>query len=153
MIDSEWVVFRGGELEGRRPKALCQACRERRSRSGSPTPLCFMCYLVEVRRERALLAAGQLDTASDERFQAALPFDPVNKARLDVLRADRLEGRTAMRSGMGRWADKRRQAQIAARRALRATAADPQGPCVPMSAIRAAELQLPEAWLSFVVSR
>ncbi len=131
---------------------LCQACRERRPRSGSPA-VCFQCYLAEVRRERALLAAGRLDTASDERFQGALPFEPVDRSRLGRLRAERSAERAAMQSGMGRWVYKRRQAQIAARRALREVAARPQASRLSMSVIHTAELQLPEVWLPFVVSR
>lgn len=153
VVDSDWVIFPGGELEGKRPKALCKACRERRLRSGSPAPLCFQCYLADLDRERALKAAGQLDTASDERFQAALPFEPVNRRRLDRLRAERSAERAAMQSGVGRSVDKRRRAQIAARHALQKIVAGLQGHRVPMSAIHAAELQLPEAWLPFVVSR
>ena len=140
VVDSDWVVSPGGELEGKRPKALCQACRDRRFRSGSAAPLCFQCYRVDLDRERALQAAGQLDTASDERFQAALPFAPVNTRRLDMLRAERAGERGAMQRGGGR-------------EGRQEIAAGLKGHRVPMSAIHAAELQLPEAWLPFVVSR
>lgn len=153
VVDSDWVAFPGGELEGKRPKALCRACRDRSFRSGSPAPLCFQCYRVDLDRERALRAAGQLDTASDERFQAALPFAPVNTRRLDMLRAERSVERAAMQTGVGRYVDRRRQAQIAARHALQEIAAGLKGHRIPMSTIHAAELQLPDAWLPFVVSR
>ena len=29
VVAGEWVAFQGGELEGRRPKAMCVACRDR----------------------------------------------------------------------------------------------------------------------------
>src|SRR5262245_36084885 len=74
VAEHDWVTFAGGELEGRRPKALCTACRERLtlaatrgtgvSRAGT---LCFQCYRAELDRERAIRAAGSLNTASEER--------------------------------------------------------------------------------------
>src|SRR4051812_25915795 len=108
--DHEWVTFQGGELEGKRPKALCPACREalraatlsgsarsvRASRNGASSTsssigqrrsICFQCYRAELARERALQAAGTLDTASPERFQFQLPFEPVNRPRLAMLKA------------------------------------------------------------------
>src|SRR5712691_10238025 len=131
----EWVSFPGGELEGKRPKALCPACREAlkreasaaRQSSASPSsrsrPLCFQCYRVDLDRERALQAAGDLDTASDARFQSQLPFEPVNRGRLEMLKVERSAARTAAALGVGQYADKRRQAQIAARQALQQIAA------------------------------
>jgi hypothetical protein len=180
VTEYEWVGFPGGELEGKRPKTLCPACRERLSRmalDGRARPararpahtLCFQCYRAELDRERALKAAGNLDTASSERFQSALPFEPVNTSRLDRLRAERAASRVMMQAGAGRFVDRRRRAQIAARHAfqqiaagLRARAAS--GPSsqelqrreqdgVMAAAFHAAELQLPESWLPFVVSR
>ena len=74
--------------------------------------------------------------------------------------------RVAAVIGVGRFVDKRRQAQIAARHALQAIAAGLRTRQVPEwtansadharlmeIAIHAAELQLPESWLPFVVSR
>jgi hypothetical protein len=130
----EWVSFPGGELEGRRPKALCAACRDALRRqaslkaSASPRhsggrTLCFQCYQADLARERALKAAGDLDTASDIRFQYQLPFEPLNKPRLDVLRAERAEARIASVQGLGQYVDKRRLAQMAARHALQRIAA------------------------------
>jgi hypothetical protein len=63
--------------------------------------------------------------------------------------------------GVGVYADKRRRAQIAARHALQAIAeglrarriAAPLQQEDVFDAIHAAELQLPDAWLPFVVSR
>lgn len=169
-VSDEWVSFPGGELEGRRPKALCSSCREERRRTTAaveacpPRTLCFQCYRAELDRDRALKAAGELDTASEERFQTMLPLEPVNAMRLEMLKAERSVARAAMRQGTGQFVDKRRQAQIAARHALQAVfagvdvrrAANPpatRGEDAARSAIHAAELQLPEAWLPFVVSR
>jgi hypothetical protein len=173
--EDEWGAFSGGELEGRRPKAMCLACREafrhRATLLGSPTrgpgrpaprtSLCFECYRADLARERALKAARDLDTASEPRFQSSLPFDPVNRLRLERLRAERAAARAAMHAGVGRFVDKRRHAQIAARHALQRIAAGLQSRGAAKqeidqrmaSAIHAAELQLPDAWLPFVVSR
>ena len=168
----EWVSFPGGELEGKRPRALCPACREALKReaavasvpsrcSSPPRPLCFQCYRADRERERALRAAGDLDTSSEARFQFQLPLEPVNRARLDMLKAERGEARTAAIAGIGQYVDKRRHAQIEARRALQSLAAGLEARQVAPSAqakaidaaIHAAELQLPDAWLPFVVSR
>jgi hypothetical protein len=175
VTESEWMSFPGGELEGRPPRALCPACREAlaagtlargRRQAGHPAggargPLCFQCYRAELDRERRLRAVGALDTASEERIQGVLPFEPVNRARLERLRHDRALARDAERNGPGRYAERRRQAQMAARRALQRIAAGVAGrPLLPAeherrlaAATRAAELQLPEAWLPFVVGR
>jgi hypothetical protein len=171
VVADEWVTFPGGELEGQRPKVLCTACREALKREasthGTPGParrsrlLCFDCYRADLARARALKEAGDLDTASEARFQTQLPFEPVNQARLDRLKADRAEARTAASLGIGQYADRRRHAQIQARHALQAIAnglkARQLAPAaqtqVMASAIHAAELQLPEAWLPYVVSQ
>jgi len=171
----EWVSFPGGELEGKRPKALCPSCREALKReasspargsgtsgpSSAARPLCFQCYLAELDRERALKAAGTLDTASEARFQDLLPLEPVNRPRLEMLKAERAEARSAASEGVGQYVDKRRQAQIEARHALQSIAtglrerrlAPALHARVMDAAIHAAELQLPDAWLPFVVSR
>ena len=168
---NDWVSFPGGELEGKAPKTLCSGCRERLKReaahraSGTARPapgvLCFNCYRAGLERERAIKAAGELNTASEERFQSALPFEPVDTVRLERLKADRIAVRETMRRGGGQYTDRRRRAQIDARHALQAifegvrarrlaaAARDQQ----IAAAIHAAELQLPEAWLPFVVSR
>jgi hypothetical protein len=172
-IEGEWVSFPGGELEGPRPRARCPACRERlrlasclssspEPRVPSPEPVCFQCYRVDQARQRALRAARNLNTASEARFQDTLPFEPVNRARLERLRAERSTARAGLKSGSARFADRRRHAQIAARHALDRIAAglrsrDAQSdverhPAIA-DAIHAAELQLPEAWIPFVVSR
>ena len=83
----------------------------------------FQCYRADLDRERALKAAGELDTASDARFQTQLPFEPVNRARLDALKADRAARARRCGQGIGQYVDKRRHAQIAARHALQAIAA------------------------------
>jgi len=102
-----------------------------------------------------------LDTASEARFQSALPFEPVNQARLARLRQERIAARVTAQAGVGRYVDKRRQAQVAARHALERiviglrerNAGAVERERVLASATHAAELQLPEAWLPFVVSR
>ena len=173
--DSDWVGFPGGELEGKRPKAMCPACRQQLQdscgaglqtcRGGVRPPLCFQCYRAEIDRDHALKAAGQLDTASAERFQTALPFEPVNRPRLEMLKAERSTVRaSALVTTSGKFADRRRQAQIAAHHVLqriaqglagssafKLTSADREREMA--AAIHAAELQLPESWLPFVVSR
>jgi len=169
-VGDEWVGFPGGELEGKRPKALCPACREalRREASGPSRTLCFQCYRADLDRARALEAAGNLNTASAARFQFQLPFEPVNRPRLAMLKVERARASSA-RGGRSagaeivdlRFADRRRHAQIEARHALQRIAADVasrQLAAVERDralafAIRAAELQLPEAWLPFVVAR
>jgi hypothetical protein len=169
IAEGEWISFPGGELEGRRPRVLCPACREALRREASarsaapvqPKPLCFQCYRAELARERALKAAGELDTASEARFQCTLPFEPVNRARLDRLRDERALARAASQAGAGRYVDRRRHAQIEARHALQRIAEGmrvhraqaPLGGTGEVEAIHAAELQLPDAWLPFVVSR
>jgi hypothetical protein len=147
---------------------MCPACREALKRDASAPRssrpsrlLCFECYRADLDRERALGAAGELDTASDARFQGQLPFEPVNRARLGMLKAERSEARATASRGIGQFADKRRHAQIAARHALQqivtGLSARQLAPAVReqamAAAIHAAELQLPEAWLPFVVSR
>src|SRR5262245_41134217 len=124
VADKEWVTFPGGELEGERPKALCPACREavRSGRASAPRrTLCFQCYRAELDRQRALRAAGDLDTASEARFQSQLPFERVDVARLETLKTARAEVR---RRNAGGYDDRRRRAQIEARHALQTIAAN-----------------------------
>src|SRR5262245_44804747 len=101
-VAKDWVSFPGGELEGRRPKSLCPACRERIRREAarrrvfgahvvaqpSSRTLCFQCYRADLDRERALRDAGQLLTASDARFQEQLPFEAIDEARLAMLKVE-----------------------------------------------------------------
>jgi hypothetical protein len=172
-VDGEWITFPGGELEGIRPRTLCPACRARLARAAAsarrgeagrnrhPEPLCFQCYRAGLDREKALRAAGQLDTASTERFQYQLPFEPLNRPRLDALKADRAAARATMSHGVAAFVDRRRQAQIAARHALQSIAAGlrardasaPERDRVLALAAHAAELQLPDSWIPFVVAR
>ena len=152
-----------GDVPGLPPSRVPRFAR--RSRKPSPEPraefLCFQCYRVDQARERALRSARSLNTASEARFQDSLPFEPVNRARLEHLRAERSTARAALKSGAGAFVDRRRQAQIAARHALDRIAAGlrSRGVHEPVrhqaidDAIHAAELQLPAAWLPFVVSR
>jgi hypothetical protein len=135
------------------------AGRSGASPSRPSPPLCFQCYRVGLVRDRALKAAGELDTASDERFQGALPLEPVNRARLARLKLERRTARLASQSGSGRFVDRRRLAQIAARHALhrlanglRARAVAKQ-PVAGSVSTHAAQLRLPASWLPFVASR
>jgi len=186
LLQDEWVSFPGGELEGRRPKALCAGCRAALQREAAghlltrtteptrptgptgptrptrPTrPLCFQCYRADLDRQRAIVAAGQLDTGSEARFQYQLPLEPVDRSRLENLKAARGEAHIASVQGIGAYIDKRRHAQIAARHALQTIADGLRARQLSTverrtafgDAIHAAELQLPEAWLPFVVSR
>ena len=177
--DTEWLAFPGGELEGVAPRALCPSCRRRLGREAlqkrnggvrGSTPrrlLCFQCYRTGLERVRALQNAARLETASEARFQDSLPFEPVNAVRLAVLKMDRSAARAAGNAGVGRFANRRRRAQIEARHLLRqaglelARRGQPAAPpraqgekrMAWADAVHAAELQLPEAWLPFVVSR
>ena len=180
VVDEEWIRFPGGELEGKRPKAMCPACRDQLKRAATAQTatatrllLCFQCYRAQLDRERALKAAGELDTTSSARFQFGLPFEPVNKPRLAMLKAERTTARATRQAGAGLYVDKRRRAQIAARHALHGMAAGLRArQLVPVDnvnkvdkvaeverdrlmtgALHAAELQLPESWLPFVVAR
>jgi hypothetical protein len=157
IVEKDWVAFPGGELEGERPKALCPACRAAPKQWGTtsagPRPLCFQCYRAEIERQRALRAAGALDTASEARFQSQLPFEPIDRARLETLKAARADVR---RQTAGSYEDRRRHAQIEARHALQTIAANlsrRSAEGAKADAVHAAELQLPESWLPYVVSR
>ena|SRR5436190_19629999 len=177
LAQDEWVSFPGGELEGRRPKALCAACRAALQREAAghpstrstrpteptrpPRPLCFQCYRADLDRQRGIAAAGQLDTSSEARFQYQLPLEPVDRFRLDSLKASRTDARVASVQGIGAYIDKRRHAQIAARHALQTIVAGLRARQLSPAerrtafgdALHAAELQLPESWLPFVVSQ
>jgi len=123
--------------------------------------LCFQCYRADLDRLRAIAAAGNLDTGSEARFQFQLPLEPINQPRLHALKAARSDARAASVQGIGVYIDKRRRAQIAARHALQTIAegfrtrriSAAERAAMMADAIHAAELQLPEAWLPFVMSR
>jgi hypothetical protein len=78
-----------------------------------------------------------------------------------MFKTERMAARGEMLRGAGRFVDARRQAQIAARHALQAIVAGVTARRLPAaahdraiaSAVHAAELQLPESWLPFVISR
>jgi hypothetical protein len=146
--EDQWVALPGGELEGRRPSVLCGPCRMRRAIGAERKAVCFECYKADARRQRAFEAAASVDTGSAERFQFGLPFEPVDRSRLDRLKAERAASRQQLRIGVGRFVDKRRRAQISARHAL-----NQLGAGLRAHGVYAAELQLPESWLPFVVSR
>jgi hypothetical protein len=180
-VENDWVSFPGGELEGQRPGALCPACRKAREQAASARRpvtrndqsggdgisggrlLCFQCYRAGLDRNRALRAAAVLNTASEERFQAQLPFETVDKPRLQMLKAARSRTHVVGGNRPDGFADRRRRAQMAARHALQAAIAlghpgDRAGGSLPdraravAAAIHAAELQLPESWIPFVVA-
>jgi hypothetical protein len=168
--ESDWMPFPGGELEGRRPRALCPSCRSRKELADAGTgpatkpALCFQCYRAELERNQQIKAAGDLHTASDARFQAALPFEPVNAARLAALKTERAGARAVARVGTGVFVEKRRRAQIEARHALaRVFQGLKERQMLRMDSVahgaavhaatHAAELQLPESWLPFVVAQ
>ena len=147
-VEGEWVALPGGELEGRRPKALCGPCRLRKAAGAPQKAICFECYRAERKRDAALQAAQDFESATEARLQDGLPFEPVNLPRLARLKAERAGARRQARAGIGQYVDKRRQAQIAARHALLRV-----GEGLRAQGLHAAELQLPEAWLPFVASR
>lgn len=166
VTNSGWMPFPGGELEGKPPRALCPACRARQDAPTSSSALCFQCYRVELERNRKLRAAADLDTASEARFQSALPFEPVDAPRLARLRVERQQARTAAREGAGLYIEKRRRAQIEARHTLARIvqglrerrladlpAAAGGGASAAASIRRGGDLQLPEAWLPFVAAQ
>jgi len=159
----EAAAVRGVTGEGVRPRG--------RLRAGGT--LCFQCYRANLDRERALREAGTINTASEARFQEQLPFEPVNEGRLAMLKYERtttrgalpphgaLLARGALLDSVQRFADRRRRAQMAARHALqsivaarptRGTASSRYDRSIA-AAIHAAELQLPESWLPFVMAR
>lgn len=160
--DHEWVPLPGGELEAPRPRTLCPSCRAKLRAGIKPTArtLCFACYRADLERDRRLRAAGDLDTASEARFQFALPFERVNRLRLEALRAERMAEATARRTAQPA-AARRRTAQIEARHALQRIVEGlkarqfslPQRAAALADLTHAAELQLPESWIPFVVSR
>src|SRR5262245_14322808 len=136
LAQDEWVSFPGGELEGRRPKALCAACRaalqrEAAGRSTRPDvvrpdgnevrrtrPLCFQCYRADLDRQRGIAAAGQLDTSSQARFQYQLPLEPVDRFRLDSLKTAGADARIASVQGIRAYIDKGRPASVGAPHAV-----------------------------------
>jgi len=164
--EQDWISFPGGELEGKRPKALCGPCRQALRSAAFSAPsavrarktLCFQCYRAELERERAIRDAGDRNTTSDERFQFQLPLEPIDRPRLARLKIERAHDRASLPPTVNR----RRHAQIDARHALqqiaaglasRGLAASSEGQRAIFQAVHAAELQLPDAWLPFVVSR
>jgi hypothetical protein len=147
-VEGEWDPLPGGELEGKRPTVLCGPCRMRRAIGAERKAVCFECYKADARRRRAFEAAAALDTGSEARLQSGLPFEAVDRPRLERLKAERVAARQQLRVGVGRFVDQRRRAQIAARHALQQL-----GDGLRERGIHAAELQLPDSWLPFVMSR
>jgi hypothetical protein len=113
-------------------------------------------------RDRTLRAAAELDTASEARFQSALPFEPVNRPRLERLRAERTVARSAPPTSAAGFLARQRRAQIAARHAIerlnpwnssKSNVVNLPNRVSFTSALHAAELQLPESWLPFVIGQ
>jgi len=114
-------------------------------------------------RNRAFQAAAVLNTASEERFQAQLPFESVDKPRLHMLKAARSQVRVVAGTRQAGFAERRRRAQMAARRVMQSVispagahegaASLPDRARAITAALHAAELQLPESWIPFVVAR
>lgn len=146
-VENDWVTFPGGELEGRRPNALCGPCRLRKAAGAPPRAICFHCYRADRLRQQGFQAAARFEAASAARFQDGLPFEPIDIPRLERLKFEREDARRQARAGAGQYVDKRRQAQIAARHALQRL-----GDGLKAHGMHAAELQLPESWLPFVAS-
>ena len=147
-VEGEWDPLPGGELEGKRPSALCGPCRMRRAIGAERKAVCFECYKADARRRRAFAAAAAIETGSEARFRCGLPFEAVDRPRLERLKAERAASCRQLRSGVGRFVDQRRRAQIAARHALQQLGDGLRG-----RGLHAAEIQLPESWLPFVASR
>jgi len=151
---ADWAPFPGEELEGKRPKVRCPTCRSRGRTAGT---VCFLCYRAQLDRAKALNAAATLNTASEARFQWTLPFDPVDRRRLAILKVQR----AASRRVAGSVEERRVRAQIAARHALfgnrpglaAAATISRMSSGERMVFDHSAELQFPESWLPFVVSR
>jgi hypothetical protein len=120
----------------------------RRAIGAARKAVCFECYKADARRRRAFEAAGAIETGSEARFQYGLPFEAVNRPRLERLKAERMASRQQLRVGVGRFVHQRRRAQISARHALQQL-----GDGLRARGLHAAELQLPETWLPFVASR
>src|SRR5215467_3097475 len=140
-VEGEWDPLPGGELEGKRPTVLCGPCRMRRAIGAERKAVCFECYKADGRRKRAFEAAATIETGSEARFQCGLPFEAVDRPRLERLKAERAVSRRQSQSGVGRFVEQRRRAQIAARHALQQLGDGLRG-----RALHAAELQLPESW-------
>lgn len=168
--DIDWVPFPGGELEGSRTRALCPQCRVRELRAAlrkQPVPVgpaCFQCYRLAVERDRQLKEAGELDTASEERFQTGLPFEPVNTSRLARLKVERTQAQAKAKPAGG-YAARQARARIEARHALANVfvglrhrveagqrSASARRAQANMAA-RTADLELPDSWLPFVAAR
>jgi hypothetical protein len=118
----------------------------RRAIGAQRKAVCFECYKADARRRRAFEKAAAIETGSEARFQGGLPFEAVDRPRLERLKIERAASRR--QSGVGRFVDQRRRAQIAARHALQQLGDGLRG-----RGLHAAEVQLPESWLPFVASR
>lgn len=130
VLDAEWVAFPGDELEARRPRARCAACREAGETGERPRRLCFQCYRLEFERHRAI---GEVLS------RVVSPFEGAEAARGPVGIVRHFHVPPTPADGDPRYAalaKRRRQAQLAARRALAEPVIDLE--------------QFPVAWRPFV---
>jgi hypothetical protein len=111
--------------------------------------VCFLCYRAELDRERSLAAAASLPTGSSDRLPFVLPLEPLDSARLEMLRAARAERRAAAAGADPRnFTGRRRQAQLAARHVL-----ERLGRGLAVRTADRTAWEFPDAWLPFVASR
>jgi hypothetical protein len=162
LAEKEWIAFPGGELEAPRPKVYCAECRANRRHAASlaKRTLCFKCYRLGLDRERGIKAAAELNTASEIRFQTTLPFEPVDRVRLAMLRVSHAAAKAESVKGAGAYVDRRRRAQITARHALERISQGLRSRHVNVLANGASDnlkremkLDVPPAWLPFVGAR
>ena len=130
VVDPEWVPLSGGDLEARRPRAMCPACTAKAHRRLSVArllpcvprvrnpPPALSVFGLGWRAERALIAARDAPSVSVAGFQDVLPLEPVRSRELERLRMARVSIRTTAEFGAGAFEHRRRQAQMAARHEL-----------------------------------
>ena len=119
LLKKNGLRFQAASWKGSGPRCMCPACRLRAFRasasqgraprtrraspeSRAPSPESRSVFSATASTRRAsgrCSAARNLNTASEARFQDSLPFEPVNRARLERLRAERSTARAALKSG------------------------------------------------------
>jgi hypothetical protein len=112
-MSDDWRLLPGGELEMPRPRTRCAACRARDDAGPAhgPLPLCFQCYRADLARRRAIEGALDRVIAPSPDAVSCEPRGVVRHFRVPPTPSD-VDPRFAA------LARRRRQAQIAARRAL-----------------------------------
>ena len=134
-----------------------RACGRRRG-SAVPDARALCASSATARKSTASARSRRRGSSTPARWSAsrsALPFEPVNRPRLEMLKVERATARAhtlATHRPVAKFADRRRQAQIAARHALQRIAAGARDRIERRradreremaAAIHAAELQLP----------